>query len=151
MPRFREPRRDHAAARAGADDDIVVSCRRLRASASERLEELDQRALVVVAERRLRAERLLVVAEIGGVVELGGPEVMAAIDDEVGALQQLQHRPAELRAPFEQRRVVGVGIERGQGGCDLEVQAAAAAASCSSRGRPNIGNVDRAAARWRQG
>ena len=68
-------------------DANACECPRQR---SERLEEVDERPLVFVAQLRLAAERLLIGAQALLLVEFLGAEIVAAIDDEVGAFVQLQ-------------------------------------------------------------
>src|SRR4051812_3186280 len=66
---------------------------------SERLQELDQRALVVVGELRL-------------LVEVRRAEVVTAVDDEVGALAEREQRLGEVREDLAGLRVARVPRER---------------------------------------
>ena len=90
---------------------------------SERLQKLDQRALVVVAQRRL-------------LLEVAGAEVVAAIDDEVRTLAQLEQRldqvGEDLARLARRSRPCGSAFRS----CfDLRAAAPAPSCSCASRVR----------------
>ena len=92
-----EPGGERAAAGSRADHDIIAVGVRFRrhpdADGSERLQELDEGALILIAER-------------GFLVLLRRPEIMAAIDDEIGAFAQLQHRLPQI-GEFRAQLLVG--------------------------------------------
>ncbi len=89
---FGQSCRKRAPAGTGADDHIIPSQRPAAHGCQvrlERLEELDQGALVVIAQHGLRAERALICRQVGLVVELGRTEVVPAIDDVIRALAEV--------------------------------------------------------------
>ena len=100
QPGLGQPRGDRAAAGARADHDVVeVAVARLaRATARpglEGLQELDQVALLRVGEARLLGEPV-------------GAEVVAAVDHEVLALAELEHRLDQVRERLPRLLVAGV-------------------------------------------
>ena len=123
--RFGETRCERAAARPGADHDIVERVGRrprhrqnvLMNSIKARLSSsLSGDSWPNVFSSPLRSL---------GVVEFGRAEIMAAIDDEIRTFEELQERPAQLGEPGEHLRVVRaqietrpVGLERSQEACN---------------------------------
>src|SRR3982751_5223158 len=93
-------------------------------AASEGLQEGDQRALVLIAQLGLAAERLLVGAEALLLVELGGAEVVAAVDDEVLALAERHHRRLEVGEALAQLDVAGAGGRGGEVELELDQELA---------------------------
>src|SRR5436190_15808976 len=93
-------------------------------AASEGLQESDQRALVLIAELWLGAERLLVGAESFLLVELGGAEVVAAIDDEVLALAERHHRRLQVGEALAQLVVARAGGRGGEVELELDEEVA---------------------------